>query len=127
MHCNDDVLRAIEALRGDGATVAIDNFGTGYSNIARLRHFPVDRVKLDRSLIVDVATSPEARSIAQALIGLVHGIGCTAVAEGIESAAQTEVLRVIGCDVLQGYAIAEPMPEARFLNWVRAEDRRISA
>ena len=127
MHCNDDVLRAIEALRGDGATVAIDNFGTGYSNIARLRHFPVDRVKLDRSLIVDVATSPEARSIAQALIGLVHGIGCTAVAEGIESAAQTEVLRVIGCDVLQGYAIAEPMPEARFLDWVRAEDRRISA
>jgi EAL domain-containing protein (putative c-di-GMP-specific phosphodiesterase class I) len=122
------VLDAIAALRADGASVAIDDFGTGYSNLARLRQLPVDRVKLDRSLIEYVAEQPEARTIAQAVIGLVHGLGCEAVAEGIESEAQAAVLRVIGCDVLQGYSIATPMPEEAFLAWARAvEPRRIAS
>lgn len=119
MHCSEEVLRAIAALRAAGATVAIDDFGTGYSNVARLRRLPIDRVKLDRSLIEQVATNPETRAITQALIGLVHGLGCEAVAEGIESEAQAAVLRVLGCDVLQGYAIATPMAEADFLAWVQ--------
>ncbi|WP_348770521.1 EAL domain-containing protein [Sphingomonas sp. S2M10] len=119
MHCSEDVLRAIATLRAAGATIAVDDFGTGYSNLARLRRLPIDRVKLDRSLIEHVATNPEARAVAQAVIGLVHGIGCEAVAEGIESEAQAAVLRVIGCDVLQGYAIGAPMGEADFLAWVR--------
>lgn len=119
MHCSEDVLRAIAALRSVGATVAVDDFGTGYSNLARLRRLPIDRVKLDRSMIEQVATNPEARAIAQAVIGLIHGLGCEAVAEGIESEAQAAVLRVIGCDVLQGYAIGAPMGEADFLAWVQ--------
>lgn len=119
MHCSEDVLRAIATLRAAGATIAVDDFGTGYSNLARLRRLPIDRVKLDRSLIEHVATNPEARAVAQAVIGLVHGINCEAVAEGIESDAQAAVLRVIGCDVLQGYAIGAPMGEADFLAWVR--------
>jgi diguanylate cyclase (GGDEF)-like protein len=125
MHCSDDVIDAITALRADGASVAIDDFGTGYSNLARLRAFPVDRVKLDRSLIEHVADHAEARAIAHAVIGLVHGLGCEAVAEGIESEAQATVLRIIGCDVLQGYAVAQPMDEEAFLDWVRdaGEDR----
>ncbi|WP_404338181.1 putative bifunctional diguanylate cyclase/phosphodiesterase [Sphingomonas sp. MMS12-HWE2-04] len=123
MHCSGDVIDAITLLRADGATVAIDDFGTGYSNLARLRQLPVDRVKLDRSLIEHVADKPEARTIAQAVIGLIHGLNCEAVAEGIESEAQAAVLRVIGCDVLQGYAIAEPMPEQAFLQWATATER----
>nr|WP_245653577.1 EAL domain-containing protein [Sphingomonas pituitosa] len=119
MHCSEDVLRAIAMLRSAGATVAVDDFGTGYSNLARLRRLPIDRVKLDRSLIEHVATHPEGRAVAQAVIGLIHGIGCEAVAEGIESEAQAAVLRVIGCDVLQGYAIGAPMGEADFLAWAR--------
>ncbi|PKP90732.1 MAG: GGDEF-domain containing protein [Alphaproteobacteria bacterium HGW-Alphaproteobacteria-16] len=119
MHCSNDVIDAISELRADGASVAIDDFGTGYSNLARLRDLPVDRVKLDRSLIEHVATRAEARTIAQAVIGLVHGLGCEAVAEGIESQAQLDVLRVIGCDILQGYAIAQPMGEGDFLAWAR--------
>ncbi|WP_431470026.1 putative bifunctional diguanylate cyclase/phosphodiesterase [Sphingosinithalassobacter sp. LHW66-3] len=119
MHCSEEVVEAIAALRADGASVAIDDFGTGYSNLARLRDLPVDRVKLDRSLIEHVADRAEARTIVHAVIGLIHGLGCEAVAEGIESEAQAEVLRVIGCDVLQGYAIAQPMGEEAFLSWVR--------
>ena len=122
MHCSDDVLDAVAALRADGARVVIDDFGTGYSNLARLRALPVDRIKLDRSLIAPVADSAEARAVVQAVVALVHSMGCEAVAEGVETAAQASVLRVIGCDVIQGFAIAEPMEEAAFLAWV-ASDR----
>lgn len=117
MHCSREVIDAIAALRADGASIAIDDFGTGYSNLARLRDLPLDRVKLDRSLVEHVATNAEARTIAQAVIGLIHGIGCEVVAEGIETQAQLDVLRVIGCDVLQGYVIAQPMAESDFIVW----------
>jgi EAL domain-containing protein (putative c-di-GMP-specific phosphodiesterase class I) len=121
MHCSDEVIEAIAALRADGATIAIDDFGTGYSNLARLRDLPIDRIKLDPSLIEHIATRTQARTIVQAVISLVHGLGCEAVAEGIESESQVEVLRIIGCDVIQGYAIAEPMDEAALIAWSQRE------
>ncbi|MHA6722289.1 putative bifunctional diguanylate cyclase/phosphodiesterase [Sphingomonas sp. RS2018] len=127
MHCSDEVIAAIAALRADGATIAIDDFGTGYSNLPRLRDLPVDRVKLDPSLVENIATCPGARAVVQSVVGLIHGMGYEAVGEGVESAAQIAVLRVIGCDVVQGYAVAAPMPEAAFLDWARAERRRLRA
>jgi len=127
MHCPAEVVDAIAALRADGATIAIDDFGTGYSNLARLRHLPIDRVKLDRSLIEHVAENPEARTIVQAIVGLVHGLGLETVAEGIESEAQANVLRILGCDVIQGYAVAPPMDEESFLVWARDERVRLTA
>ncbi len=127
MHCSDEVIEAIAELRADGATVAIDDFGTGYSNLARLRRLPIDRVKLDRSLIEHVVDESDARNIAQAVIGLVHGLGCEAVAEGIESIEQATILQVIGCDVLQGYAIAEPMAEDAFIEWARGANEERAA
>lgn len=127
MHCSSEVIEAIAALRGDGATIAIDDFGTGYSNLARLRALPIDRVKLDRSLIEHVADDAHARMIAQAVIGLIHGLGCEAVGEGIETQAQADVLRVIGCDVIQGYAVAAPMDEDAFIAWSRGGERWAAA
>jgi len=126
MHCSDDVLAAIAALRADGALVAIDDFGTGYSNLARLKMLPIDRVKLDRSIVQHVVEHAEARAIAQAVIGLIHGLGCQAVAEAVESDAQINLRRVLGCDVVQGYAVAPPMPETAFVAWVHAGERAIS-
>lgn len=119
MHCSEDVIEAIAALRTDGATIAIDDYGTGHSSLSRLRQLPIDRIKLDRSLIEHVTTRRETRLIAQSVIGLIHGLGCEAVAEGIEQADQVDVLRVIGCDVIQGYIIAQPMDEEAFLTWSR--------
>lgn len=118
MSCSPEMARAIGALREDGAKVAIDAFGTGYSNIARLRSLPLDRIKLDRSLIAPIVESDVARSIVQALIGLIHGIGLEAVGEGIETRAQAEVLRVLGCDVIQGFGVAEPMEEEALVAWI---------
>jgi diguanylate cyclase (GGDEF)-like protein len=129
MHCSEDVIEAIAALRMDGATIAIDDYGTGHSSLSRLRQLPIDRIKLDRSLIEHVTTRRETRLIAQSVIGLIHGLGCEAVAEGIEQDDQADVLRVIGCDVIQGYVIAQPMDEEAFLTWSRnaARDRDTGA
>ncbi|MGY2734962.1 putative bifunctional diguanylate cyclase/phosphodiesterase [Sphingomonas sp. UYP23] len=124
MQCSDAVLAAIEQLRADGATIAIDDFGTGYSNLSRLRALPIDRIKLDRSLVAHVADDAAARTIAQAVVGVIHALGCEAVAEGVETPAQVEILRVIGCDVMQGYAIAAPMEESAFVSWSRGSVRR---
>jgi diguanylate cyclase (GGDEF)-like protein len=121
MHCSEDVIEAIAALRTDGATIAIDDYGTGHSSLSRLRQLPIDRIKLDRSLIEHVTTRRETRLIAQSVIGLIHGLGCEAVAEGIEQDDQAAVLRVIGCDVIQGYVIAQPMDEEAFIAWARRE------
>lgn len=120
MSCSDEALAALALLRRDGATVSMDGFGTGYSNLARLRMLPIDRVKLNRSVVAAVASEGAARAIVHALVGLIHGLGCEAVAEGVEDQAQADVLRIIGCDVMQGYAVAPPMGEREFLGWVRS-------
>ncbi len=112
------MLDEIAALRTDGVLIALDDFGTGYSNLARLKEMPLDRIKIDRSLICDIDKSEFARTIVQGVVQIVHGIGCLAVAEGVENGAQAEMLRLIGCDTLQGYAFAEPMVGEDLLNWM---------
>ena len=117
MEVGASVLDEIGSLRRDGATVAIDDFGTGYSNIARLRAMPLDRVKLDPSLIADIENSDKARVIVQAVIQLIKGVGCEIVAEAVETVAQADILRAMGCDTVQGYVFAAPMFEEEFLAW----------
>lgn len=116
--CPPAMMSAIAALRADGATIAIDGFGAGQSSLARLGGLPLDRIKLDRSLIAPIADDPGARSIVHALISLVHGMGLEVVGEGIETQAQADVLRLLGCDVIQGYGVAEPMDEVALLAWL---------
>ena len=123
MVVSDTVLAEIAALRKDGATIAIDDFGTGYSNLARLRAMPLDRVKLDPSLIVDIESCEKARVIVQAVIQLIKGVESEVVAEAVETAAQADILRAMGCDVVQGYVFAQPMFEAEFLDWTGNADR----
>jgi diguanylate cyclase (GGDEF)-like protein len=110
------ILTQLHALREDGVRIAIDDFGTGYSNLARLKELPVDRVKIDRSLVRDIATSAEARTICSAVVGLIQGLGMEVVVEGIESEAQMDVLRVIGCSLFQGYHLAMPSREQAYLD-----------
>ena len=116
MEMDERVLGQLRALRSDGVRIAIDDFGTGYSNLARLRELPVDRVKIDRSLVRDIATSAEARTICSAVVGLIQGLGMEVVIEGVENEAQMDMLRVIGCTLFQGYHLARPMGEAQYLN-----------
>ena len=119
MEVSAQVLEEIASLRADGACIAIDDFGTGYSNLARLRSMPLDRVKLDPSLIADIETSEQARVIVQAVVQLIKGVDCEIVAEAVETVAQADILRAMGCDIVQGYVFAAPMFEDEFLAWTR--------
>ncbi|BBD96511.1 response regulator PleD [Sphingobium amiense] len=116
------VLDQLAALRADGVAVAIDDFGTGYSNLARLKELPVDRVKIDHSLVRDIVTSAQARTICSAVVGLIQGLGLQVVVEGVESQAQMDMLRVLGCTLFQGYHLARPMNEDAYLARYAAPD-----
>ena len=117
MEVGEAVLEEVASLRADGVRIAIDDFGTGYSNLARLRSMPLDRVKLDPSLIADIENSEKARVIVQAVVQLIKGVDCEIVAEAVETVAQADILRAMGCDTVQGFVFAEPMFEQEFIAW----------
>ena len=123
MQCSDAVLAELAALRADGVSIAIDDFGSGYSNLSRMKDMPIDRVKLDQSLTADVDASENARTIIAAVIHLIHGLGLEVVGEGIERKEQIEVLRAVGCDTFQGHALAEAMTETEFFAWLAAKEQ----
>ncbi|MDP5183851.1 bifunctional diguanylate cyclase/phosphodiesterase [Blastococcus sp. BMG 814] len=109
-------------LRASGVRTSIDDYGTGYSSLAYLRHLPADELKLDRTLTADVDRDPRAAAIVQSTVALAHALGLSLVAEGVETLATSATLARLGCDVAQGYAIARPMPVADFLDWLVASD-----
>jgi EAL domain-containing protein (putative c-di-GMP-specific phosphodiesterase class I) len=105
-------------LRRLGVRTSIDDYGTGYSSLAYLRHLPADELKLDRSLTHDVGTDPRAAAIVRHTVALAHDLGLSLVAEGVEDDGTGAVLAALGCDVAQGFAIARPMPVEDFLGWL---------
>jgi diguanylate cyclase (GGDEF)-like protein/PAS domain S-box-containing protein len=101
------ILRRLKAL---GIRVSIDDFGTGYSSLAYLKRFPIDVLKIDRSFIKDITTNPADAAITTAIIGMAHSLDVKVVAEGVETVEQFNFLRVQGCDEIQGYYLARPLP-----------------
>ncbi len=127
MECRHDVIDQIRRLQREGATIVIDAFGSGSSSLARLRSLPFDLVKLDASLVTGIESDSAAREMAQAVITLVHGLGARAIADGVETTAQYDMLRVMGCDAAQGPAIAAPMIEADYRAWAGSASERMRA
>jgi diguanylate cyclase (GGDEF)-like protein/PAS domain S-box-containing protein len=105
-------------LRKLGIRVSLDDFGTGYSSLAYLTRFPITTLKIDRSFITHIVTDPPAAMIANAIIGLAHRMGLTVIAEGVETEAQQDYLRMQGCDEMQGYFFSRPLPVAEFTRLV---------
>ena len=93
-----------------GVQLAIDDFGTGYSSMAYLRQLPMKRIKIDRSFVRDLPQLEHSRIIVTAIVNLAHGLGLDVTAEGVETLEQADYLTHQGCDVLQGYAFARPIP-----------------
>ncbi|MEY4500380.1 MAG: hypothetical protein RIS52_270 [Pseudomonadota bacterium] len=117
MNLSDVMQLELSLLRAYGASIAIDNFGSGNSNLSKLKTLPVDRVKLDPALVKDLGSDAEARVIVQGLIGIIHGVGKQVVAQGVETHDQMEILEVMGCDAVQGYGIAHPMTQTDLWKW----------
>lgn len=112
---------SLGGLRGLGVGIEIDDFGTGYSSISYLRRLPVDRVKVDRSLIVGLGTDPSQPALVAAVLQLVRACGLEAVWEGVETAAQADHLRNLGCLSAQGYFFSKPLPAEEIPALVNAE------
>jgi diguanylate cyclase (GGDEF)-like protein len=103
-----------------GVGISLDDFGTGYSSISYLTRFPLDGLKLDRSLIIDIATHPAARGVVEAIVSMGHAIGMRVVAEGVDDPDQVEVLREAGCDELQGFLFSSAVPADETIPLLRA-------
>lgn len=101
---------ALLRLGADGLRIAVDDFGTGCSNLATIKQLPVHKLKLDRSLVRDIGDDPTDRAIATAVVGMGRALGLQVVAEGVETAEQAGILRELGCDLAQGYLYSRPLP-----------------
>jgi EAL domain-containing protein (putative c-di-GMP-specific phosphodiesterase class I)/CheY-like chemotaxis protein len=102
-----------------GITIAIDDFGEGYSSFARLRELPFGELKLDRSFVNNCAHDAQNAGICQAIIELAHHFGALAVAEGLETAADLKAIQKMGCDIGQGFFFARAMPKSQFIPMLR--------
>ena len=116
-----DIERAMDSiikLQSMGIKVSIDDFGTGYSSLAYLRELPIDKIKIDRSFINEVASNDSDLTIVKSMIELSHGLGKRVLAEGVETLDQLNVLRHLGCDAVQGYFIDKPLSEDELVRYL---------
>jgi EAL domain-containing protein (putative c-di-GMP-specific phosphodiesterase class I) len=109
---DDSILGELHQLRGIDVRIALDDFGTGYSSLSYLRLFPFDRIKIDRSFVRDIDSSPHCAAIVCALAGLARSLGVSTTAEGVETEEQMTLLSAAGCTTVQGYLFGRPRPLA---------------
>ena len=107
-----ETLKSLHNLREMGVRVALDDFGTGYSSLSYLRSFPFDKIKIDRSFVVDIMSDKGSAAIIQAITGLAAALGMETIAEGVELEEQVDMLLKNGCTNIQGYLLSRPVPIA---------------
>jgi diguanylate cyclase (GGDEF)-like protein/PAS domain S-box-containing protein len=106
----DHSIASLKAIRAMGVTIAIDDFGTGFSSLSYLARLPVDRLKIDRSFVINMTEGPEGMALVSTVVNLAHALKMTVVAEGVETEEQSSLLRLLGCDEMQGYLFSKPVP-----------------
>ncbi|MBY0365852.1 MAG: EAL domain-containing protein, partial [Burkholderiaceae bacterium] len=119
----DDIEHApatLSALRAQGLTVSVDDFGTGYTSLAHLTELPLDKLKIDQSFVGRLPDDAGAQAITRAIVQMAVGLGLTVTAEGVRTAAQWQLLAGWGCQQFQGELVGAPMPAAEFEAWVKA-------
>ena len=122
MHDQDNlagVQSVLTQLRALGVRIAVDDFGTGYTSLQHLKQLPLDRLKIDRSFVVDLPGDAGSAAIANAIIQMGHGLGLQVLAEGVETAAQRDHLLAQGCDAQQGLLACAALPVLEFEDWLR--------
>jgi EAL domain-containing protein (putative c-di-GMP-specific phosphodiesterase class I) len=103
----------LRQLRSMGVAIVLDDFGTGYASLSYLRMFPFDKIKVDQSFVARMPTESSSAAIVCAIVGLAKNLGISTVAEGVETSQQYELLRLAGCDEMQGYLFGKPRPASQ--------------
>ena len=119
-------LRALNSLHATGIPLSIDDFGSGYSSLSYIKQLPASEIKIDRSLVTDLATQAGDRVIVQTTIEMCHSLGYAVVAEGVESEETMELLEAMGCDMIQGYILTPPLPFDEMTLWLGEHNRQDS-
>jgi EAL domain-containing protein (putative c-di-GMP-specific phosphodiesterase class I) len=115
------VIATMRALRAGGVQISNDDFGTGYSSMGYLHRLPVDKLKIDRSFVDRVETTPHNAAICDSILSLARSFGLRVIAEGVETEEQLAWLQARGCDEAQGYLLAKPAPFAEMLGKLRRD------
>ncbi|MDT8326052.1 MAG: bifunctional diguanylate cyclase/phosphodiesterase [Roseovarius sp.] len=124
----DDVIaRNINALAEMGCLIDLDDFGTGHASISSVRRFPVHRLKIDRSFVMKVDRDVEQQRMISAILSMSERLGLQTLAEGVESAGEHTILAQLGCDHVQGYGIARPMPLDATPDWISTHQAKLHA
>jgi diguanylate cyclase (GGDEF)-like protein len=121
---NEQTISMLRQLRELGISIALDDFGTGYSALGYLRKFPLDKIKIDRSFITDMATRSDQVAIIQAVLSIARALGMTVTAEGVETVVQKDFLKALGCDSAQGFLFGRPGPFERVVEIIAARTKR---
>jgi EAL domain-containing protein (putative c-di-GMP-specific phosphodiesterase class I) len=114
----EQTISLLTQLKDIGVELAIDDFGTGYSSLSYLKRFPVHRLKVDRSFVMNITESAGDASITSTIIQLGHSIGLNVIAEGVETEGQIDFLAEHGCDEFQGYYFSKPLTPGDFKTFV---------
>jgi EAL domain-containing protein (putative c-di-GMP-specific phosphodiesterase class I) len=109
MHDIPVTISVLRTLQSMGIQIAVDDFGTGYSSLSSLKHFPLDKLKIDQSFVRELVTDSFDAAIVKALIALGHGLKLEVIAEGVETQEQLAFLRSVKCDGMQGYLLSRPL------------------
>ncbi len=113
------LMDTLTRFRIKGLGLAIDDFGTGYSTLMQLRLLPFTELKIDRFFVTDAPTSADSALIVKSMIDLAHGLGLSCTAEGVETPEQLAMLRAMGCDVVHGYLLAQPLEPTGLAAWTK--------
>jgi diguanylate cyclase (GGDEF)-like protein len=116
----EQALTVLRRLKRLGVVLSVDDYGSGYSSLAYLQQLPVDELKIDRSFIRDIVDQPRNLAIVRSTVELGKNLGLVVVAEGVEGEGAWQALAGLGCDLLQGYHLARPMPESDVTSWIAA-------
>jgi EAL domain-containing protein (putative c-di-GMP-specific phosphodiesterase class I) len=114
MDARDEVIMQLRIQRSNGIEVALDDFGTGYSSLSYLKSFDIDYVKIDRSFVRNLTLDSADYALCKAMVIMAHALGLKVVVEGVETQAQCNLVKAIGCDYAQGYLWSKPVPAMQF-------------
>lgn len=122
----DAALRTLQWLRDVGVEISVDDYGTGHSSLAYLRRLPVQELKIDASFVREMKGNSKDVAIVESTLRMAQALGLRVVAEGVEDAETLRRLRLLGCDVVQGWHLAAAMPAEQLLPWVEAHEARVA-